>query len=215
MILFVTSPDRERVVAIAACYNGLLEAGEKLLGPLRAFGQPLADTICPMRYGQVQTMFDESFPAGTQNYWKSSFLDRLDETTIETIVERIKSAPSPNSAILIEQFGGAVTRVSPEATAFSHRTARYNLLLLGNWADAGDKDKNVSWVRSLSDALSPFASRGVYVNYLGDAKDEGHGRIEAVYGSDNFARLVALKNRYDPGNLFRLNQNIQPTTGRE
>ena len=121
--------------------------------PLRVFGNPLADTIGPIRYGQVQTMFDQGLPAGMQNYWESSFLDQLDGIAIETMVERVRSAPSPNAAIAIERLGGAVTRVAPGATAFNHRTARYNLLVLGVWPDAGAKDKNVHWVRGLTKAL--------------------------------------------------------------
>jgi FAD/FMN-containing dehydrogenase len=211
MLLFVTSPDGERVAALAVCYNGPPEQGEVLLAPLRSFGSPLADTIGPMRYTQIQQMFDEGFPAGLQNYWRSSFLEHLDGDGIEAIVERFRQAPSPQAAIAIEQLGGAVARVSAEDTAFNHRASRFNLLILGMWPERHAKAENVRWVQSISEALAPHASRRVYVNYLGQSGDEGVGRVEAAYGPEAYARLVALKNQYDPENLFRLNQNIQPT----
>jgi hypothetical protein len=210
-LLFVTSPDGERVAALAVCYNGPPEEGEVLLAPLRAFGSPLADTIGPMRYTKIQQMFDEGFPAGLQNYWRSSFLEYLDGDGIEAIVERFRQAPSPQAAIAIEQLGGAVARVSAEDTAFSHRASRFNLLILGMWPERHAKAENVGWVQSISETLAPNASSRVYVNYLGQSGDEDVGRVEAAYGPKAYARLVALKNKYDPENLFRLNQNIQPT----
>jgi Berberine and berberine like len=211
MLLFVTSPAGERVAALAVCYNGPPEEGEVLLAPLRAFGSPLADTIGPMRYTQIQQMFDEGFPAGLQNYWRSSFLEYLDGAGVEAIVERFRQAPSPQAAIAIEQLGGAVARVSAEDTAFNHRASRFNLLILGMWPERHATAENVGWVQSISETLAPNASSRVYVNYLGQSGDEGVGRVEAAYGPEAYARLVALKNQYDPENLFRLNQNIQPT----
>lgn len=213
MIAFVTSPEGERVVAIAACYNGPVEDGERALEPLRGFGSPLADVIGPMAYTQVQGMLDDGFPAGLQNYWKSNFLGGLDHKAMEIIVEYVRAAPSPNTAIAIEQLGGAVGRVGHDHTAFNHRDARYNLLIVGMWSDAAANQENTDWVRGLSDAMAPYASGGVYVNYLGQEADEGPERIRAAYGPEKYARLVALKNKYDPTNLFRLNQNIRPTTG--
>jgi FAD/FMN-containing dehydrogenase len=211
MLLFVTSPVGERVAALAVCYNGPPEEGEVLLAPLRAFGSPLADTIGPMRYTQIQQMFDEGFPAGLQNYWRSSFLEHLEGDGIEAIVERFRQAPSTQAAIAIEQLGGAVAQVSAEDTAFNHRASRFNLLILGMWPERHAKAENVGWVQSISETLAPNASSRVYVNYLGQSGDEGAGRVEAAYGPKAYARLGALKNKYDPENLFRLNQNIQPT----
>jgi hypothetical protein len=211
MLLFITLPDGERVAALAVCYNGPPEEGEVPLAPLRAFGSPLADTIGPMRYTKIQQMFDEGFPAGRQNYWRSSFLEYLDVDGIEAIVERFRQVPSPQAAIAIEQLGGAVARVSAEDTAFNHRASRFNLLILGIWPERRAKAENVGWVQSISETLAPHASSRVYVNYLGQSGDEGVGRVEAAYGPEAYARLVALKNQYDPENLFRLNQNIQPT----
>ena len=211
MFVFVSTPEGERVVAVAVCYNGPVDEGERVLEPLRTFGSPLADMIAPMPYTQVQGMLDEGFPAGLQNYWKSNFLSGLDEPAIELLVDHVRNAPSPNSAIAIEHFGGAVNRVGINDTAFNHRGARYNLIILGMWPDAAAKDENVSWVRNLWDAMQPYSSGGVYVNYLGQEADEGPERIKAAYGQEKYKRLVTLKNKYDPGNLFRLNQNIKPT----
>jgi FAD/FMN-containing dehydrogenase len=211
-VAFVTSPEGERVMAIFVCYNGAVEDGERVLKPLREFGTPIADMIGPMPYVQVQRMMDEGFPAGRQNYWKSNFLKGLDSEAIEIIVDHVAKAPSPFTAVGIEQFGGAVNRVGIDDTAFNHRDARYNLLIVGIWTDPAAKAENVKWVRDLWDAMDPYSSGGVYVNYLGQEADEGAERVKAAYGAEKYERLVALKNKYDPTNLFRLNQNIKPTS---
>ena len=138
-VAFVTSPEGERVMAIFVCYNGAIEDGERVLKPLREFGAPLADMIGPMPYVQIQKMMDEGFPAGRQNYWKSNFLKDLDFQAIKIIVDHVAKAPSPFSAVAIEQLGGAVNRVGMDDTAFNHRDARYNLLIVGIWADLAAK----------------------------------------------------------------------------
>jgi FAD/FMN-containing dehydrogenase len=210
---FATSPEGERVVAIFVSYNGAVEKGERILKPLREFGPPLADMISPMPYVQVQRMMDNEFPAGRQNYWKSNFLKGLDTQAINVIIDQVAKAPSPHSKIAIEQFSGAVTRVGANDTAFNHRNARYNLLIVGIWTDPAAKADNVRWVRDLWDAMAPYSSGGVYVNYLGQEADEGAERVKSAYGPEKYARLVALKQKYDPTNLFRLNQNITPSGG--
>jgi FAD/FMN-containing dehydrogenase len=210
---FVTSPEGERVMAIFVSYNGAVEEGQRILKPLREFGPPLADMIGPMSYVQIQRMMDEGFPGGRQNYWKSNFLKALDPQAIDMIVEHVAKAPSPHSAVAIEQFSGAVNRVGINDTAFNHRNARYNLLIVGIWTDPAAKAENVKWVRDLWDAMAPYSSGGVYVNYLGQEADEGTERVKSAYGPDKYARLVAIKEKYDPTNLFRLNQNIRPSGG--
>ena len=212
-VAFVTSPEGERVMAIFVCYNGAIEEGERVLKPLREFGTPLADMIGPKPYVQVQRMMDEAFPAGRQNYWKSNFLKDLDTEAIDIIVDHVANAPSPYSAVAIEQFSGAVRRVGMDETAFNHRDARYNLLIVGVWPDPAAKDENVNWVRNLWDAMEPYSSGAVYVNYLGQEADEGAERVKSAYGPEKYERLVALKDNYDPNNLFRLNQNIKPSAG--
>ena len=210
---FGTSPEGERVLAIFVCYNGAVEDGERVLKPLREFGPPLADMIGPMPYVRVQRMMDDDFPAGRQNYWKSNFLKGLDPEAIQIIVDHVVKAPSPYSKVAIEQFSGAVNRVGMNETAFNHRNARYNLLIVGIWVDPAAKAQNVKWVRDLWEAMRPFSSDGVYVNYLGQEADEGAERVKSAYGPEKYARLVALKEKYDPTNLFRLNQNIRPSAG--
>ena len=210
---FGTSPDGERVLAIFVCYNGAVEEGERILKPLREFGPPLADMIGPMPYVQVQRMMDDAFPAGRQNYWKSNFLKGLGPEAIQVIVDHVLKAPSPYSAVAIEQFSGAVNRVGMNDTAFNHRNARYNLLIVGIWLDPAAKAQNVKWVRDLWGAMRPYSSDAVYVNYLGQEADEGAERVKSAYGPEKYARLVSLKEKYDPTNLFRLNQNIRPSAG--
>jgi FAD/FMN-containing dehydrogenase len=209
-VAFVTSPQGERVLVIFVCYNGAVQEGERILKPLREFGPPLADTVGSMPYVQIQRMMDEAFPAGRQNYWKSNFLKGLDTEAINVIVNYIMKAPSPHSAVAIEQFSGAVNRVGIHETAFNHRNARYNLLIVGIWTDPAAKAANVKWVRDLWDAMAPYSSGGVYVNYLGQDADEGAERVKSAYGPEKYARLVSLKQKYDPTNLFRRNQNIKP-----
>jgi FAD/FMN-containing dehydrogenase len=208
---FVTSPEGQRVMAIFVAYNGAVEEGTRILKPLREFGPPLADMIGPMPYVQVQRMMDDAFPTGRQNYWKSNFLKGLDTQAINVIIAHVAKAPSPHSAVAIEQFSGAVKRVGINDTAFNYRNARYNLLIVGIWTDPAAKTENVRWVRDLWDAMAPYSSGGVYVNYLGQETDEGAERVKSAYGPEKYARLVALKEKYDPTNLFRLNQNIRPS----
>jgi FAD/FMN-containing dehydrogenase len=116
--------------------------------------------------------------------------------------------PSPLSAVVLEQFGGAYRRVGPEETAFSHRDWDYNLLVISRWADPAEQSTNIQWARDVWQAVQPYASGGVYVNYLEPGQD-GTSRIRAAYGP-NYARLAAIKSQYDPTNFFRLNQNIPP-----
>lgn len=209
-VVFVTLPDGVKVCAIALCYDGAIEDGERLLRPLREFGPPLADMVGPTSYHQIQNLFIEGFPPGLRNYWKSNFLSGLDGEAIDVIVDHFARVPSPTSAIAIEQIGGAVRRVNDDETAFNHRDARFNLLIVGIWPDTADDDAHVRWVRELWQAAQPFSTGGVYVNYLGPEDDEGADRIKAAYGPAKYDRLVALKRKYDPDNLFRLNQNIPP-----
>ena len=210
MAVCLTSPEGAPVVALLVCYNGPLAEGEKVLQPLRAFGPPLADHIGPMAYTALQNMLEAGFPSGLQNYWKSNFLHDLSDDAIAVMVDGFAQMPAPTSALVIEHIGGAVSRVGEDATAFTHRQAPYNLLIVGIWPDLANNDTNIRWVRQTWDAMQPFSSGGVYVNYLGQAADEGAERIKEAYGVAKYERLLALKKQYDPTNLFRLNQNIDP-----
>jgi hypothetical protein len=208
----ITLPDGTPVVGVVVCYNGPLEAGERVLQPLRAFGTPLADQIGIMPYTAAQKLVDAFYPPGLQQYWKSSFLQEISDAAIDTIVAYCAQRPSPLCHMLIEHtLGGAVSRVDREATAFNHRDVQYTFMSLGVCTDPAEAEQCVRWAREFWDAMQPFLTTDVYVNYLGPEADEGAERLHAAYGPEKYQRLVALKNTYDPTNLFRLNQNIKPT----
>jgi FAD/FMN-containing dehydrogenase len=202
----MASPEGMPILAFLVCYNGPIEDGERVLAPLRAFGPPVADMVAPMPYVALQSMLDEGFPKGLQVYWRSDFLKHLDDDVIDMLVEHHARLTSPLSALLLEQFGGAVRRVSKDATAFVQRDADFNLAIISRWADPAEGEEHIAWARNVHRAITPYAS-GTYVNYLGQ---EGDDRIRAAYGDAVFDRLVAVKNAYDPTNLFRSNQNIRP-----
>ena len=208
MAAFLSTPDGDPVVGVFCVYHGPAEEGERVLAPLRAFGSPLLDDIGPKPYTVVQQAFDEGFPAGNRNYWKSSYLSAISDSCIETLVKYANQAPSPMCIVAMEHMlGGAVARVGADDTAFGSRTAQYNLLILGVSADPGLDVANKEWAQGAWEAIQPFSTGGVYVNYMDNDESE---RIREAYGSKHYSRLVELKKRYDPDNLFCLNQNIAP-----
>ena len=203
----MTSPEGMPMLAFVSCYNGPADEGERALQPLREFGPPVADLLGPMPYTALQTHLDEGFPAGLPVYWRSHFLRNLDDVAIDSLVEGFSRVSSPLTTVLIEQLGGAVARVGRDETAFGHRDADYNLAIISRWPDPAMADECIAWTRELWSAMQPHA-RGVYVNYLGVG--EAEDRVRAAYGADAYRRLSALKQRYDPTNVFRFNQNIKP-----
>jgi FAD/FMN-containing dehydrogenase len=204
---FLTSPEGVRLFAIPVCYVGPVEKGEQILRPLRSFGKPAADLVQPMSYVQLQTMFDAGFPHGRRNYWKSNFLRELTDEAIDILIKHFAAVPSPYSAVFLEPFGGAVGRVANDETAFPHRRAVCSLVLVSMWTDPTATTTNITWTRELWNAMQPFATEAVYVNYL-DTDDAD--RVQAAYGSATYQRLRRLKEKYDPENFFRVNQNIGP-----
>jgi FAD/FMN-containing dehydrogenase len=197
------------VVILAICYAGLsTEEGERVLRPLRAFGQPWVDLIRPIAYTTHQGFFDASVPHGLRYYWKSHYMPSLSDAAIETLVAHAWRMRSPNSYSLLFQLGGAIGKVKEDDSAFSGRAARHAITLDGVWSDPEGPDDDTAWVRDYFASLRPFSTGGVYVNFLGD---EGQDRVKASYGAEKYDRLVALKNKYDSTNFFRLNQNIKPT----
>jgi FAD/FMN-containing dehydrogenase len=204
----LTSPEGAQLAALIPAYVGPLSEGEAAVQQVRAYGSPVADLVGPIPYCALQSMFDDAFPSGRRNYWKSGFLRGLDDGAIELMVERFAQAPSPHAMVFIEQCGGAASRVSPGETAYPHRTAPYNLIILAAWSDPAQDDVHMRWARELWTALQPFVAGGVYVNYLSDQLLEGEDRVRSAYGP-HYDKLVALKRKYDPSNVFRYNQNIR------
>jgi FAD/FMN-containing dehydrogenase len=200
----MTSPEGMPITAVLTAYNGSVSAGEAALKSLRDLG-PVADQVAEMPYPALNSMLDEGFPSGLNVYWRSDFLKALPDEAIDTLCDRFNAITSPLSALLIEQFGGAVARVPADETAFAQRDALFNLAVISRWTDPATADTHIAWARQSSEAARPFASGGVYVNYLGA---EGADRVRAAYGA-KYDRLVAVKQKYDPSNLFRTNQNIQ------
>lgn len=211
-IVLISLPDGTPVVGIVLCHSGALAEGERVIRPLRAFGPRLIDQIGPIPYTAAQQLIDGFYPPGLQNYWKSSFLTTISDEVIDIMVAYCSERPTPLCHGLIEhQLGGGVRRVDPDATAFGHRDAEYSFMSLGVCAEPAQAEECSRWAREFWNAMQPWTTGGVYVNYLGREVDEGRGRIEAAYGPEKYVRLVALKNKYDQGNLFRLNQNIKPS----
>jgi FAD/FMN-containing dehydrogenase len=202
-----TTPDNMPVFAVAACYCGNPSEGEKVLKPLRTFGPPLADALSVMSYLQLQGMFDPFFPPGRQTYVKSNFIRNLSDEAIQAIARFAGTSPSPFSfAPFIEHWHGAATTVGATDTAFPHRQHSYNLMFWSNWESPSESEKNIQWTRTSWKSLQPFLVEGSYGNYV---SDEGDPFARAAYGP-NYDRLVALKNKYDPTNFFRMNHNIKP-----
>jgi FAD/FMN-containing dehydrogenase len=205
----VHAPDGSgtKLSAIVACHCGSLADGETATRPLKQFGTPLMDAIGPMPYYQLNGMLDGAYPKGALNYWKSSFLSQLSDAAIDTLIDWFNRCPTPMGQLLLEHFHGAVTRVNVTDTAYPHRAAGYNLVVIAEWMEPKDTDRCIAWARETYTAMKPFIGSGRYVNYLGD--DEAGDATAAAYGP-SYRRLQEIKTKYDPGNFFHLNQNIRP-----
>jgi FAD/FMN-containing dehydrogenase len=206
---FIHAPDgsRAKLCAVAVCHCGAdAEQAETDAGPLRAFGSPAADMVQRVPYPVANTGVDWLFPPGTLNYWKSAFFTELSDAAITALTEAFERAPTELCALVIEDLHGAVTRIDPTATAYPHRQPGHNLLLISQWTDPADTDGCIAWARATFETLAPHMADRSYSNYL--PADE-HDRVRQAYGA-NYQRLVDLKRRYDSGNLFHLNQNVDP-----
>ena len=210
-VVITTWHDGHPVVGLVACYSGDLEEGERCLQPFRRLGTPMIDGIRAMTYGELQTMFDATNPPGAW-YYKTGYLDGSamhGARFVDVLLEQCEfPSPSPMSRIFIEHLGGAMGRVPAEATAFVHRTAPFDLIVVAGGFPVEATERNMEWARRTSSAMRPFMSGAAYVNYLG--ADAGTEAVRAAYGGA-YERLVTLKDRYDPHNVFRLNQNIRPS----
>lgn len=206
----MTTADGLKIIAIAACHCGSLEDGEKALQPLKQFGPPVLDQMGTIPYLALQTSLDEAFPRGRRYYWKSALVTRLREELIEAMPAQFAQVPSPNTVFLMQQIGNAANRVPPEATAFAHRDARWDALVLSGWDDPAQDARQISWSREVFESWRPFCSDASYTNALAD--EDSDQDVRASYGSA-YNRLSAIKARYDPTNFFRMNANIQPAAG--
>ena len=201
-------PDGTSVFGVAGCYCGPLGEGEKVLKPLRTFAKPLADAFASMSYLQMQSRFEPFFPPGRYVYTKSNFVRSLNDEAIDTLVQYVGKSPSPYTfAPFLEHWHGTATRVPTSETAFPHRQHSWNFLAWSMWTDPSESDKNRQWTRECWSAMRPFLVAGSYGNYV---TDESEAIAREAYGP-NYDRLVALKNKYDPTNFFRLNHNVKPT----
>lgn len=205
---FVTTPDGMPAVAILGCYSGPPAGGEATMRPLKEFGPPMADLIGLIPHTQMQSLLDAGFPRGNHNYWRATYIKELSEELFDVLIDYANKAPSPLTAIIIEHYGGAASRVSETATAFPHRRLTYDLNIVAQWQPGMDEEANLKWVDEISEAVKPFAADGVYLNFLGD---EGEGKVRAAFGG-NYDRLVEIKTKYDPTNMFSLNQNVRPSS---
>jgi FAD/FMN-containing dehydrogenase len=195
------------IVAILACHSGGPEEGEKAVAPIKSFGKPIGDVLMRRPYAQLQTLLDGAQPKGRRYYWKSEYLARIEPELCEKFIEHAAKIPSPHSAMILFQIGGALNRIEDEHSPVGNRDARYVLNIGGAWEQAADDTANVAWVRKAWNDLKAFSTGGTYINFL--TRDEGPERIEAALGK-SLSRLTAVKSRWDPDNVFRMNRNIKP-----
>jgi FAD/FMN-containing dehydrogenase len=196
----------KEILIFAACYSGDIEEGEKAMKGLRALGTPIVDMISPHPFTGWQAALDPLLTPGARNYWKSHDFTDLSDAAVEVIVDAVRTLPSPECEVAIAHVGGAMARVASNATAWPNRNAHFIMNVHTRWRDPAQDSACVAWARRLFDAAAPFASGSVYVNFMPDDEED---RVEKAYGA-NYRRLAEIKRRYDPDNLFRMNQNIRP-----
>ena len=205
----VHAPDGSgaKLAAMIVFHTGTPEEAERDLAPFKLWGSPLVVEVGPMPYPVMNTIIDAAYPQGSLNYWLSSFTSGLPDDLIDAVVERFESVPSPMTAIFLEHFHGAVTRVGVSDTAVSHREAGWNLLIPSVWVDPAATDANIAWTRETHAAFVPYLVERRWLNYLGD--DQADDAIRAAYGP-SYVRLARIKAKYDPENVFHHNHNIAP-----
>jgi FAD/FMN-containing dehydrogenase len=194
------------ILVLAMCYAGDPAEGEEAAAPLRAFGRAIADVVGPHPFTAWQAVLDPLLTPGARNYWKSHDFTSLPDGLIDVLVGHARTIPDPQTEIAFANLGGAVSRVPPEDTAYRGRDAEFVLNVHGRWSDPARDAECIGWARALFSAAAPFATGGAYVNFL---TDDEEGRVRQAYGA-NYERLVEIKRRFDPTNLFRANQNISP-----
>jgi len=196
----------DTLIAMVACWSGAPEKGERALEPIRKVAPIVAEFVDTMPYAAINSLFDALVPPGLQHYWKANFVTELTDKAIQAHVEHGPKVPAVNSTVHIYPINGASHDVAPDATAFAYRDANFATVIAGMWPDPADNEANIGWVRSYYDATAPESEEGGYINFMSGDDQE---RIRANYRG-NYDRLVDVKRKYDPDNLFHLNQNIRP-----
>jgi len=194
------------VVGVIVCYTGNPENGPSAIKPILDLG-PVMNMTQPMPYLEVQKLIEAANPPGMQQYWKAAMLPELPNEAIDAVTTAAAEPRSTMTAVIIMPLGGAVHRVSDDATAMGWRGAKWGIHVLGEWPDPSENEEQIAWVRNVDAAIQPWAQKGAYLNYL---MDEGEQRVKESFGA-HYKRMEELKNKYDPTNFFRLNQNIKPT----
>jgi FAD/FMN-containing dehydrogenase len=215
---FLTAPPEEfvppevrgqPVCGVVVLYAGPVEDAEPVVQGLRdALGAPAMDLVMPMPYLVVQQLLDGANPPGRPQYWKSDTLEEMSDGAIEILVEFGNKAPSPFTVVVLEAKGGAIPRVPEDSMALIGRAAPFAFYGIAQWEDPAEADDHIGWARAFGEAMEPYSAKGIALNFV---MDEGNERVQSAFGPEKYARLVALKDEYDPENMFRRNQNVRPS----
>jgi FAD/FMN-containing dehydrogenase len=198
------------ILGLVICWTGPIEEGERWLAPIREVAQPVMEKVGPMPYTALQSMLDGGSPRGERAYLKAEFIRELTDEAIETLVRHGAARPGPMVQLIVEPMGGAVARVEADEMALGRRDAKWVFHAISQWMDPADDEAHIAWPKALAEDMRPHSMDGVYLNFTSDA---GEDRVRSTYGPERYARLQALKDKYDPTNLFHLNQNIRPSNG--
>ena len=195
------------MVGILACHSGSPEEGEKAVAAIKSFGSPIGDVLVRRPYVQLQSMLDPTQPKGRRYYWKSEYLPGIEPALCEKAIEHAGKIPSPHSAVILFQLGGALNQLDEDYSPAGNRDTRYVLNIAGSWEHAEEDSANIQWAREAWSDMKEFSTGGTYINFL--TEDEGDERIDAALGKA-LERLAEVKTRWDPENVFRTNRNIKP-----
>jgi hypothetical protein len=198
------------ILGIVICWTGDHEEGERVLAPIREIAQPMMDMVGPMPYAALQSMLDGGGPKGIRGYMKAEFMEEMSDDAIAKFVEHGAARPSPTCQLLLEPMGGAISKLSEDDSPLGRRDVAWCYHALAMWMEPGEEAEAAhrEWARKLATDLEPETTDGVYLNFT---SDEGEERVRKSYGEEKYARLVELKDKYDPANMFHLNQNIKPS----
>jgi FAD/FMN-containing dehydrogenase len=196
------------IAAIAACFSGSIDDGWRVIAPIRELDQPIADAFGPKPFRQFQQILDAGQPFGRRYYWKADYLDAIPPAADEILINHAEAVPSPHSALLCMHLGGGTRRSNADESSVGNRAAEFVLNITASWESSNEDALHIAWARNYWSDMRPFSTGGTYVNFL--TEDEPVERVRAAYGDAIYSRLAQVKAKYDPDNLFRLNQNIRP-----